>query len=64
MLPPLLVVEGHKLNPFLKVLILPLNDSLLPFLIVSNVIVTIEPIVLMVSADFITLRYIVCLKLS
>ena len=43
-LPPLLVVKGCELDPTLKVLILSLDDSLLPFLVSANVVILIKPI--------------------
>jgi hypothetical protein len=45
MLPPLLIMKGAKLDPALKILILPFDDPLLPFLVVPDVIIRIETIV-------------------
>jgi hypothetical protein len=45
MLPPLFIMKSAKLDPVLKILILPLDDPLLPFLVVADVIIRVETIV-------------------
>ena len=51
-LPPLLIVEGRQLNPALKVLILSLDDALLPFLVRADVVVLVETVMAMVFGLF------------
>jgi hypothetical protein len=47
-LPPLLIVEGGQLDPPLKVIILSLNDTLLPLLVRADVVILVETVVTVV----------------
>jgi hypothetical protein len=47
-LPPLLIVEGRELDPPLKVIILSLDDTLLPLLVRADVVILVETVVTMV----------------
>ena len=62
MLSPIIVVEGYKLYPTIKVLIFLLDDPLLPFLVVANIIIRIETVVPVMLRLLISLTCIVCLK--
>ena len=48
MLPPLFIVESCEFNPAFKVLILSLDDTLLPLLVCAYVIILIETVMPMV----------------
>ncbi len=48
MLPPLLIVEGCQLYPTLEVLILSLDNALLPLLVSADVVVLVEAVMAMV----------------
>ena len=52
MLPPLFIVESCELDPALKVLILSLDDTLLPLLVCSDVIILVESVMTMVFSLF------------
>jgi hypothetical protein len=56
MLAPLLIVKSHKLDPLLEVLILAFDDSLLPFLVMTQVIIGIESVVIVMAGLFVSLR--------
>jgi hypothetical protein len=47
-LPPLLIVEGREFDPPLKVIILSLNDTLLPLLVCADVVILVEAVVTVV----------------
>jgi hypothetical protein len=47
-LPPLLIVEGGQLDPPLKVIILSLDDTLLPLLVRADVVILVETVVAVV----------------
>jgi hypothetical protein len=44
-LPPLLIVEGSEFDPPLKVIILSLDDTLLPLLVRADVVILVEAVV-------------------
>ena len=48
MLPPLLIVEGCQFDPPLEVLILTLDNALLPLLVSADVVVLVEAVMAMV----------------
>ena len=62
MLSPIIIVERYKLYPSIKVLIFLLDDPLLPFLVVANIIIRIETVVPVMLRLLISLTCIVCLK--
>jgi hypothetical protein len=47
-LPPLLIVEGREFDPPLKVIILSLDDTLLPLLVRADVVILVETVVTVV----------------
>ena len=47
MLPPLLIVEGCQFDPTLEVLILTLDNALLPLLVSADVVVLVETVMTM-----------------
>ena len=62
MLPPVVIVEGYQFDPAIEVLIFLLNDPLLPFLVVADVIIRIETVVPMMLGLLISLAGKVCLQ--
>ena len=62
MLPPIIVVEGYQFDPAIEVLIFLLDDPLLPFLVMADVIIRIETVVPMMLGVLISLAGKVCLK--
>ena len=55
MSPPLVIVEGDKLNPHLKVLIFTLDDTRLPFFVVTDVVIGVVTVMLVVFGLFVSL---------
>jgi hypothetical protein len=62
MLSPLFIMEGNQFYPFLKVFILPLDDSLLPFLVMSDIIIGVKSVMTVMASHFVTLRVIIGLQ--
>ena len=61
-LPPLIIVEGYEFDPAIKVLIFLLDDPLLPFLVMADVIIRIETVVPVVLGLLVSLVGKVCLE--
>ena len=61
-LPPLIVVEGYEFDPAIEVLIFLLDDPLLPFLVMADVIIRIETVVPVKFGLLISLVSKVCLE--
>ena len=62
MLPPLIVVKRDQLNPSIEVLIFTLDDALLPFLVMADVIIGIEAVVPVMLGLFIPMGSEICLQ--
>ena len=52
MLPPLLIVEGCQFDPPFEILILTLDNALLPLLVSADVVVLVETVMSMVLSLF------------
>ena len=62
MFPPIIIVEGYEFDPAIEVLIFLLNDPLLPFLVMADVIIRIETVVPVMLGLLISLASEVCLE--
>ena len=62
MLPPVVIVEGYQFDPAIEVFIFLLNDPLLPFLVMADVIIRIETVVPVMLGLLISLAGKVCLE--
>ena len=62
MLSPLIIVKRDEFNPSIEVLIFPLYNTLLPLLVMANVIIGIEAVVTMMLSLLVTLGGEICLQ--
>ena len=64
MLAPGLVLEGDEGDPLLKVLFLPLDDSSLPLLVSAQLVVCVEPVMVVDACLLVSLGCVVYFELG